>query len=145
MRSIILVLVLLITLSSCQKRLQSQTSVLEAYKQYQVLVQVKSELRKQSLDVVRRMELIAFGEELAPKDAELKLIKASAFRMNGELDKAQLALENAIEISPNYSPALSAYGELLIENGFYQEGKTYCLHAVKLNPVDLRARNCIKK
>ena len=109
------------------------------------MLQLKKELRSQRHIGGVLDELISFGEELAPQDAELKLIEASALRTQGNVERAKLALEEALRIAPSYSPAVTAYGELLIESGFLFEGRDYCLSALRLNPIDMKARSCAKK
>ena len=130
--------------SSCHRLIKEPHSILESYKQYKVLSKLKSELKNGRLSDNTRDELIAFGEELAPRDSELKLYKAIALRNRGEIARAKQMLEQAIELSPNYSPAISAYGQLLVSYGKKKEGRNYCLYALKLNPIDLAARSCAR-
>jgi hypothetical protein len=143
-RGLFLILPLL-ALFSCHRNLKRQPSVLESYKQFQVISEVKRGLKRSQLNPELRDELIAFGEELAPKDAEMKLLKAANLKIKGRTAEAKYALEGAIALSPDYGPALSAYGELLIANGSTEEGRSYCIYAAKLNPIDLAARRCAKK
>ena len=142
MSRLILSIFLLFLLSSCSKQLRRPPSVLESYRQYQVLLQVKKELRKENLELDKKEKLITFGEELAPKDSELKLSKASLYKARGDISNARSALEEAVSLSPANSLALSTYGEFLISNGHPEEGRNYCAYAMKLNPIDLLARRC---
>jgi len=142
---LLLVISGLFVFCSCHRSIRPQPSILEAYEKYQVLMKVKSELRGNHSYQDNQDALIAFAEELAPKDAELKLIKARALLDKGEVVSSKLVLEEAIELAPSYSAAWSAYGELLIANGFLEEGRNYCAYAVRLNPIDMRGRKCSHK
>jgi len=142
MNRVLLTILTLFLLTSCSRQLKKRPSILESYRQYQVLVSVKKELRTENVNLDRKKRLIAFGEELAPQDSELRLLKASVYKAKGDISSAKLALEEAIYLSPTYSLALSTYGEFLISNGNIEEGRNYCLYAVKLNPIDSVARLC---
>lgn len=144
MKTALIVLVGCILLSSCRRQIRPQPSILLAYKQYEVLVELKRELKNNSHTLSILDELISFGEELAPYDAELKLIIASALMKKGESERAKLVLEEAITLAPSYSPALRAYGGLLAANGFFKEARDFCLQAVRMNPIDRLARRCAK-
>lgn len=139
---IVVLLLLLLLLSSCRHSLARPYSVLQAYKQFMVLSQIKRELRDEHLTLKQKGEYISLAEQLAPKDPEVKLFKASYLKEGGRRDEAEIALVEAIRLAPTYTPALSAYGKTLIKAGREVEGKSFCNYAVKLNPIDSIARDC---
>ena len=144
MKKVIQLLIIASSLCSCRHQLRTYPSILESYKQYQILSLLKKELEKETLSEKTRGEMITLAEDLAPRDSEIKLIKAKSLRSRGEIEGAKSAIEEAIKLSPNYSPALSAYGELLVTNGKIEEGQRYCRYALQLNPIDLAARRCAR-
>lgn len=144
MKNTLIFIIGLMTLMGCRRQLPPPPSILDAYKQYQVLVQLKKELRTKSRTRSELDQLVSFGETLAPKDGELKLIMASALKAQGDFERSKLLLEEGITLVPSYSPLFTAYGELLVESGFLKEGRDYCLRAMELNPIDTSARRCVK-
>ena len=145
MRKSCISVIILLILNSCSRTPKPDTSILESYRQYQIVSGIKIRLKKEKLSEVSRDTLISLAEQIAPKDAEIKLIKAANFQSKGKLSLAQNALEEAIKISPGYSPAFSSYGEFLIANGYQKLGRDYCRHAVALNPINIVARNCAQQ
>jgi tetratricopeptide (TPR) repeat protein len=122
--------------------LPAKPSVLNVYRQYYVLLEVKKQIRMANVSDDKKFELISFAEELSPFDSEIILAKAALFKRLGDIEGEKAALLAAMEASPSSDQAPLQFGKLLIESGNSREGRQYCSLAVKLNPINLEARSC---
>src|SRR5204863_4468876 len=71
---------------------------------------------------------------------ELALTLGSAWREKGDAANAVRHYRNALEIQPNYAPALANLADLLCDAGERQEARTLYDRAIKADPGNAQAR-----
>jgi len=92
---------------------------------------VSQQLGKNDVAITYLSRTIPLGRPTA----EIYCTRAAAFLATGKIDEAIDDLQRALEIDPDFPPALSNLGHALSERGEFQQAETHCRRAAELDPL----------